>query len=53
MRTARLLLRPLTAADVDDLVALDADPEVRRFLTREPTTRETVEHELLPAILAA
>lgn len=31
--TARLALRPVTADDVDDLVALDSDPEVMRFIT--------------------
>lgn len=32
LRTARLILRPLTRGDVDDLVALDTDPEVRRYV---------------------
>jgi RimJ/RimL family protein N-acetyltransferase len=51
IRTDRLLLRPLTEADVDDLVALDADPEVRRFLARDATSRAAIECELLPRIL--
>jgi RimJ/RimL family protein N-acetyltransferase len=42
----------LTAADVDDLVELDGDPEVMRFLTGgRPTPREAVESEILPRIL--
>ena len=32
LNTARLDLRPVTPADCDDLVALEADPEVMRFL---------------------
>jgi RimJ/RimL family protein N-acetyltransferase len=32
METDRLLLRPAGPSDVDDLRALDADPEVMRFL---------------------
>lgn len=42
--TRRLALRPLTADDVDLLVALDADPEVMRYLTGgRPTPRPEVE----------
>jgi RimJ/RimL family protein N-acetyltransferase len=33
LRTTRLVLRRLTADDLDDLIALDADPEVTRFIT--------------------
>lgn len=52
LRTDRLLLRQFTGADVESLVALDADPEVMRLLTGgRPTPREVVEHELLPALL--
>ncbi len=32
IRTDRLLLRPLTAADVDDVFAYQADPDVVRYL---------------------
>lgn len=32
LHTPRLLLRARTAADVDAIMAMDADPEVRRFL---------------------
>jgi RimJ/RimL family protein N-acetyltransferase len=31
--TERLILRPLRPEDVDELVALDADPEVMRLIT--------------------
>ena len=52
LRTERLLLRRFTMADVDNLVSLDADPEVMRLLTGgRPTPREVVERELLPALL--
>jgi [ribosomal protein S5]-alanine N-acetyltransferase len=32
LETQHLLFRPLTRSDLDDLAALDADPEVMRFL---------------------
>lgn len=39
--TARLVLRPLAAEDVDHLVALDSDPEVRRHVDQpEAPSRE-------------
>lgn len=41
IRTERLRLRPLGADDVDALVALDSDPEVRRFVDQaEAPSRE-------------
>ena len=47
--TPRLRLRELTTSDVDELVALDADPEVMRFLTNgKPTARSTVADVHLP-----
>jgi RimJ/RimL family protein N-acetyltransferase len=49
--TERLLLRRFTVSDVDDLVELDSDPAVMRFLGR-PTPRAVVEGEALPRILA-
>ncbi len=33
LETQRLVLRQFTMADVDNLVSLDADPEVMRFIT--------------------
>lgn len=42
--TERLSLRPITADDVDLLVALDADPEVMRFINGgKPRARAEVE----------
>ena len=41
LTTDRLLLRRFTLDDADDLLALDSDPEVRRFIEDgEPVTRE-------------
>jgi RimJ/RimL family protein N-acetyltransferase len=42
VRTARLLLRPLTDADVDDLVAYRSIPEVCRYVPFEPQRPEDV-----------
>jgi putative glutathione S-transferase len=52
MRTERLVLRYFTMSDVDNLVALDGDPRVMRFLTGgKPTPRDVVEKDVLPRIL--
>ncbi|MFI6166368.1 GNAT family N-acetyltransferase [Nocardia sp. NPDC051052] len=51
LETDRLILRRFTAADVDDLVWLDSDPAVMRYLTGAPTPRGEIEHEVLPQIL--
>ncbi|MET9297625.1 GNAT family N-acetyltransferase [Streptomyces sp. NPDC003077] len=51
LETERLTLRRFTEDDVDNLVRLDADPRVMRFLTGEPTPRAEIENELLPRIL--
>jgi RimJ/RimL family protein N-acetyltransferase len=52
LETQRLLLRRFTMADVDDLVNLDADPDVMRFVTGGVlTSREEIETEFLPAFL--
>ncbi|HZX06624.1 GNAT family N-acetyltransferase [Kribbella sp.] len=51
LETERLRLRRFTAGDVELLVELDADPEVMRFLTGEPTPRDEVESVVLPGIL--
>jgi RimJ/RimL family protein N-acetyltransferase len=43
LETERLILRPLTTEDADALVALDADPEVMRYLTNgRPTPAEEI-----------
>jgi RimJ/RimL family protein N-acetyltransferase len=52
LETERLVLRRFTEADVDDLVALDADPAVMRYITGGvPTPRDVVRDDLLPAYL--
>lgn len=51
LTTERLVLRRFTADDVELLVELDADPEVMRFLTGQPTPRSEIEAVVLPAIL--
>jgi RimJ/RimL family protein N-acetyltransferase len=52
LETDRLLLRRFTSADADDLVSLDADPDVMRYVTGGiPTSREEIENEVLPAFL--
>jgi RimJ/RimL family protein N-acetyltransferase len=53
LHTERLTLRPFTAEDLDDLVKLDSDTEVMRFINGgAPTSREEVEREVLPHFLA-
>ncbi|GAA0955141.1 GNAT family N-acetyltransferase [Kribbella koreensis] len=52
LETGRLVLRRFTAGDVELLVELDADPEVMRYLTGEPTPRDEIERKVLPEILA-
>jgi RimJ/RimL family protein N-acetyltransferase len=53
LETERLILRRFTVDDLDNLVALDGDPEVMRFLTGgRTTTREELETDYLPAFLS-
>ncbi len=52
LQTEQVVLRRFTEADADNLVALDSDPEVMRFLTGgTPTPREQIENDILPAFL--
>ena len=52
LATARLVLRRLTVDDLDNLVALDGDPEVMRYLTGgSGTPREEIERDILPRFL--
>ena len=52
LETDRLVLRRFTMADADNLVSLDADPDVMRFVTGGiPTSREEIQNEVLPAFL--
>lgn len=52
LETGRLRLRRITADDLDNLVSLDSDPEVMRFLGGRPTSRDWWRDEALPRILA-
>jgi RimJ/RimL family protein N-acetyltransferase len=53
LETERLVLRRFTTDDVDNLAALDADPDVMRFVNGGvPTSRDAIENEFLPAFLA-
>ena len=52
LETDRLVLRRFSLADADNLVNLDADPDVMRYVTGGiPTSREEIENEFLPAFL--
>ena len=52
LETERLLLRRLTPAEVDNLYALDSDPEVMRFLNGgEPTPYDVIRDQVLPYFL--
>jgi RimJ/RimL family protein N-acetyltransferase len=47
--TERLVLRRFTLDDGDNLVELDADPEVMRFITcGRATPRDEIENGVLP-----
>jgi RimJ/RimL family protein N-acetyltransferase len=47
-----MVLRRFTESDVDQLVELDGDPRVMRYLAGgRPTARETIEKEVLPRII--
>jgi RimJ/RimL family protein N-acetyltransferase len=51
--TPRLTLRQFTEDDVDNLFALNSDPEVMRYLTGgRPTPREQLRDEVIPFHLA-
>ena len=53
LETERLTLRQFTPDDVENLVELDGDPEVMRYITGgRPTPREVIEHEELPAFMS-
>lgn len=51
LETERLVLRRVTAADVENLLALDGDPEVMRYLEPRVKTRAQIEAEVLPVFL--
>jgi RimJ/RimL family protein N-acetyltransferase len=52
LETERLVLRRFTEADLDNLVDLDGDPEVMRFLSGgKPTPRDVIQNVTLPRFL--
>jgi RimJ/RimL family protein N-acetyltransferase len=52
LETERLVLRRFTEDDVENLLELDGDPDVMRFINGgRPTSRDEVENEILPAFL--
>ena len=52
LRTARMTLRAFRPDDVENLVALDGDPQVMHFITGgRATPRDQIESEVLPAFL--
>lgn len=53
LETDRLVLRRFTEDDLDNLVLLDGDPEVMRYLTGgRPTPRTVLQNEVLPTTLS-
>jgi len=53
LETSRLVLRRFTVDDVDDLVALDSDPAVMRYITGGTATpRQEIETDHLPAFMS-
>jgi RimJ/RimL family protein N-acetyltransferase len=53
LETRRLILRQFTKDDGENLVELDSDPEVMRYLNGGiPTPREVVEQSILPRCLS-
>jgi RimJ/RimL family protein N-acetyltransferase len=52
LETDRLLLRPVTSGDVDEIHALHTDDAVMRYLSRERARREDVRDGTIPRMLA-
>jgi len=53
LETERLVLRRFTVADLDNLVELDGDPDVMRFITGgRATPRAEIQNETLPRFLS-
>lgn len=52
LETPRLILRQFTEDDVDNLVILDSDSEVMRFVGGVASSRETITTKSLPDILS-
>ena len=52
LETDRLSLRCFTGADLDNIYALDNDPDVMRYINGgTPTPRNVIENEILPTFL--
>ncbi|HLZ08921.1 MAG TPA: GNAT family N-acetyltransferase [Chloroflexota bacterium] len=52
LETERLILRRFTASDLDNLVDLDADPDVMRYINDgKPTPRDVIQNSALPRFL--
>jgi RimJ/RimL family protein N-acetyltransferase len=52
LETERLVLRRFTDDDVENLVELDSDPDVMRFINGgRATARDEIENDVLPAFL--
>ena len=52
LETQRMILREFTDEDVDNLVDLDSDPEVTRYINGgQPTPRKWVVEQVMPRVL--
>ena len=53
LETSRLILRPITFDDLNDLVVLDSDPEVMRFINGGiPISRDAIANNFLPYVIS-
>ena len=53
LETSRLILRPITFDDLDDLVVLDSDPDVMRFINGGiPISRNAIAKNFLPYVMS-
>ena len=53
LETFRLILRPITCDDLDDLVVLDSDPDVMRFINGGiPISRKAIAENFLPYVMS-
>ena len=53
LETSRLILRPITKGDLDDLVILDSDRNVMRFINGGiPISRKAIANNFLPYVMS-
>ena len=53
LETSRLILRPITCDDLDDLVVLDSDPDVMRFINGGiAISRKAIAENFLPYVMS-